>query len=64
MENAKIRCAQNGVLFEKKIDFGDPGLKITKFAKSLNFDIVIIGRIRIKKKRGPAFVSGFVYSLK
>jgi len=43
MENAKIRCAQNGILFEKKIDFGDPGLKITKFAKSLNFDIVIIG---------------------
>jgi len=43
METAKIRCAQNGILFEKKIDFGDPGLKITKFAKSLNFDIILIG---------------------
>ena len=43
METAKIRCAQNGILFEKKIDFGDPGLKITKFAKALNFDIILIG---------------------
>jgi nucleotide-binding universal stress UspA family protein len=43
METAKIRCARNGILFEKKIDFGDPGHKITKFAKSLNFDIIIIG---------------------
>lgn len=43
METAKIRCARNGILFEKKIDFGDPGYKITKFAKSLNFDIIIIG---------------------
>lgn len=43
METAKIRCARHGILFEKKIDFGDPGLKITKFAKSLNFDIIVIG---------------------
>ena len=43
MESAKIRCAQNGILFEKKIDFGDPGLKIAEFAESLNFDIIIIG---------------------
>jgi nucleotide-binding universal stress UspA family protein len=43
MESAKKRCAQNGILFEKKIDFGDPGPKITKFAQSLNFDIIVIG---------------------
>jgi nucleotide-binding universal stress UspA family protein len=43
MESAKKRCAQNGILFEKKIDFGDPGPKITKFAQSLNFDIMVIG---------------------
>jgi nucleotide-binding universal stress UspA family protein len=43
MESAKKRCAQNGILFEKKIDFGDPGTKITKFAKALNFDIMVIG---------------------
>lgn len=43
METAKMRCARNGVLFEKKIDFGDPGSRITKFAKALNFDIIVIG---------------------
>ena len=43
LETAKIRCARNGILFEKKIDFGDPGSKITTFANSLNFDIIIIG---------------------
>ena len=43
MESAKIRCAQNGILFEKKISFGEPGPEIIKFAKSLNFDIIIIG---------------------
>ncbi|MDH3312720.1 MAG: universal stress protein [Nitrosopumilus sp.] len=43
MESAKRKCAQNGILFERKIDFGDPGSKITKFAESLNFDIIIIG---------------------
>lgn len=43
MESAKKKCAQNGILFERKIDFGDPGPKITKFAESLNFDIIIIG---------------------
>ena len=43
LETAKICCARNGILFEKKIDFGDPGSKITTFANSLNFDIIIIG---------------------
>ena len=43
MESAKKRCAQNGILFDRKIDFGDPGLNITKFAKSLNFDLIVIG---------------------
>ena len=43
MESAKKLCAQNGILFEKKIDFGDPGTRIIKFAEYLNFDIIIIG---------------------
>ena len=43
MESAKILCAKNGILFERKIDFGDPGSKIVKFAESLNFDIIILG---------------------
>ena len=33
MESAKKRCAQNGILFETKIDFGEPGPKIAKFAE-------------------------------
>jgi nucleotide-binding universal stress UspA family protein len=45
----KIRCAQNGILFEKKIDFGDPGSKIIQFAKVLNFDMIIIGRNRYEQ---------------
>jgi len=43
MECAKKLCAENGILFERKIDFGDPGPKIIKFAESLNFDIIVIG---------------------
>ena len=43
MEYAKKRSAQNGILFEKKVSFGDIGKEIVKFAKSLNYDIVIIG---------------------
>ncbi len=43
MERAKKRAAQNGIVFNKKIDFGDPAYMIVKFAKSLNYDIIVIG---------------------
>ena len=43
MESAKKRSAQNGIVFNKKIDFGDPAFMIVKFAKSLNYDIIVIG---------------------
>lgn len=43
MEYAKKRSAQNGILFEKKVSFGDMGAEIVKFAKSLNYDIIVIG---------------------
>ncbi len=43
MEDAKNRAAQNGIVFEKKISFGDTGHEIVKFAKSLNYDIIVIG---------------------
>jgi len=43
METAKIRCARKGVLFEKKVNFGDPGSEIITFAKLLNFDMILIG---------------------
>ena len=43
MEYAKTRSAQNGIIFDKKIAFGDSSTEIIKFAKSLNYDIIIIG---------------------
>jgi nucleotide-binding universal stress UspA family protein len=43
MEFAKRHCAENGILFEQKIVFGDPGYTITKFAKDKKFDIIVIG---------------------
>lgn len=43
MEYAKKHCAQNGIVFEKKISFGDPGYTIVKYAKDRKFDIIVIG---------------------
>ena len=43
MEFAKKHCAQNGIIFEKKISFGDPGYTIVKYAKEKKFDIIVIG---------------------
>jgi nucleotide-binding universal stress UspA family protein len=43
MERAKKRAAQNGIVFNKKIDFGDPAFMIVKFSKSLHYDIIVIG---------------------
>jgi nucleotide-binding universal stress UspA family protein len=43
MERAKKRAAQNGIVFNKKIDFGDPAYMIVKFAKARNYDIIVIG---------------------
>ena len=43
MEKAKIRCAQNGILFYHKILYGDEGPKIVKFAHDKKFDLIVIG---------------------
>lgn len=43
LEKAKKKCAQNGVLFEKKIRFGDPGTHIVNFANKLDFKLIVIG---------------------
>ncbi len=43
MAFAKKHSAQNGIMFEKKIAFGDPGYTIVKFAKDKKFDIIVIG---------------------
>jgi nucleotide-binding universal stress UspA family protein len=43
MEYAKKHCAQNGIVFERKISFGDPGYMIVKYARDRKFDIIVIG---------------------
>jgi len=43
LEFAQRHCAQNGILFERKITFGDPGHIIVKFAKDKKFDIIVMG---------------------
>jgi nucleotide-binding universal stress UspA family protein len=43
MEFAKRHAAQNGILLEQKITFGDPGYTIVKFAKDKKFDIIVMG---------------------
>ncbi|MGQ0606052.1 MAG: universal stress protein [Candidatus Nitrosotenuis sp.] len=43
MDFAKKHCAQNGIIFEQKIVFGDTGSTIVKFAKDKKFDIIVIG---------------------
>jgi nucleotide-binding universal stress UspA family protein len=43
MDFAKRHCAQNGIIFEQKIVFGDVGYTIVKFAKDKKFDVIVIG---------------------
>jgi nucleotide-binding universal stress UspA family protein len=39
----KKRAAQNGILLEEKIEYGDEGPTITNFAHKNSFDIIVIG---------------------
>ena len=43
MEKAKNRCAQNGILFHKKMFYGNEGPKIVKFAQNQKSDLIVIG---------------------
>ena len=43
MKKAKIRCAQNKILFYQKIVHGDEGPKIVKFTHDKNFNLIVIG---------------------
>ena len=43
MSKAKKRAAQNGILFEDKVVYGDEGPKIINYADTKSFDIIIIG---------------------
>jgi len=43
LSKAKKRAAQNGILLEDKIEYGDEGSTITDFAYKNSFDIIVIG---------------------
>ena len=43
MSKAKTRAAQNGILFDDMIDYGDEGPKIINFANIESYDIIVIG---------------------
>jgi nucleotide-binding universal stress UspA family protein len=43
MDFAKRHSAQNGIVFEQKIVFGDASGTIVKFAKDKKFDLIVIG---------------------
>jgi len=43
MSKAKIRAAQNGIVFDDAIDYGDEGPKIINYSKKKLFDIIVIG---------------------
>ena len=43
MYQAKKRAAQNGIVFDDKVVYGDEGPKIINFAHTKSFDIIIVG---------------------
>ena len=43
MSKAKIRAAQNGILFDDDITYGDEGPKIINYANNKLYDIIVIG---------------------
>ncbi len=43
MQKAKKLSAQNGVLFEDKVVYGNEGSKIAKFAERKSFGLIVIG---------------------
>lgn len=43
MDKAEVICAQNGILFHKKITMGDTKSDISVFAKQNKFDMIILG---------------------
>ena len=42
MKKAKIKAAQNGILFFDRITYGDSGRKIVDIAQRNNFDLIVI----------------------
>lgn len=43
MDFARKHSAQNGIVFEGKMVFGDPGYTIVKYAKDKKYDVIVIG---------------------
>ncbi len=43
MADAKMTCAQNGIVFHYKIIFGNEEWEITEFAHEKKFDLIVIG---------------------
>jgi nucleotide-binding universal stress UspA family protein len=43
MEQAKVKSAQNGIVFRHKIIYGDPKSDIIDFIKQNKYDLVVIG---------------------
>ena len=43
MSKAKIRAAQNGILFDSVIIHGDEGPKIISYANNKSYDIIVMG---------------------
>jgi len=43
MLKAKTHAAQNGIVFNGKVVYGDEGPGIVNFAKNNNFDVIVIG---------------------
>jgi nucleotide-binding universal stress UspA family protein len=43
MSKAKTRAAQNGILFNEDVVYGNEGDKITDYANNKSYDIIIIG---------------------
>lgn len=43
MEQAKLRCAENGVLFSSRIIHGPEGRTIVSFIKKNKFDLIVVG---------------------
>jgi len=43
MEKAKVRCAQNGIVFSEKITGGHEAEEIVDFSAEKKFDLIVIG---------------------
>ena len=43
MSSARKTCAQQGIMFEDRLLYGDEGPEITKLAKKAKFDAIVIG---------------------